>query len=60
MIHQYIFRQNFLQKWWTLEIITNDGNSDLQPDFVWVTSRSNGYNRGMFDSTRGIHKRNQF
>ena len=36
--------------------ITNDGNSDLQPDFVWVTSRSNGYNRGMFDSTRGPTK----
>ncbi len=36
--------------------ITNTGNSDLQPDLIWVTSRSNAYNNGVFDSTRGVQK----
>ena len=36
--------------------ITNGGNSDLQPDLIWVTSRSHGYNRGLFDSSRGVQK----
>ena len=36
--------------------ITNGGNSDLQPDLIWVTSRSHGYNNGVFDSSRGTQK----
>tara|TARA_B100000963_G_C22548720_1_gene635711 strand:+ start:183 stop:1271 length:1089 start_codon:yes stop_codon:yes gene_type:complete len=38
------------------QAVTNGGNSDLQPDLLWCTSRSNGYNRGMMDSTRGPTK----
>lgn len=39
-------------------VITNDGNSDLQPDWVWIKSRNEG-NDGTgghmwFDSSRGI------
>tara|TARA_R100001440_G_scaffold20908_1_gene34620 strand:+ start:141 stop:1232 length:1092 start_codon:yes stop_codon:yes gene_type:complete len=39
-------------------VITNDGNSDLQPDWVWIKSRNEG-NAGtgghmLFDSSRGI------
>ena len=39
-------------------VITNDGNSDLQPDWVWIKSRNEG-NAGTgghmwFDSSRGI------
>jgi len=36
--------------------LTNTGNSDLQPDWIWTTSRSNAYNNGMFDSSRGANK----
>jgi len=36
--------------------LTNTGNSNLQPDWIWTTSRSNGYNNGMFDSTRGANE----
>ena len=36
--------------------ITLDGNSDMQPDFVWYKSRSNTYNHGLFDSVRGVSK----
>ena len=36
--------------------LTNTGNSNLQPDWIWTTSRSNGYNNGMFDSSRGANK----
>jgi hypothetical protein len=28
----------------------------FQPDLVYTTSRSNGYNNGMFDSVRGVQK----
>tara|TARA_Y100001937_G_scaffold51496_1_gene71475 strand:+ start:89 stop:1126 length:1038 start_codon:yes stop_codon:yes gene_type:complete len=28
----------------------------FQPDWVWTTSRNNGYNRGSFDSVRGPQK----
>lgn len=39
-------------------VITNTGNSNLQPDFIWIKSRTHG-NAGTgghmwFDSTRGI------
>ena len=29
--------------------ITNDGNSDLQPDWLWIKSRSNATNHDTFD-----------
>jgi hypothetical protein len=36
--------------------ITNDGNSDLQPDFIWLKRRDydNGYQ--LIDSSRGVDK----
>jgi hypothetical protein len=38
--------------------ITNDGNSDLQPDWIWGTLRDeDGGARWIFDSTRGTTKR---
>ena len=37
--------------------IVNDGNSDLQPDWVWIKNRSTGgKDHGLFDSTRGTTK----
>jgi len=36
--------------------ITNDGNSDLQPDFVWIKQRSSTENHMLVDSTRGVTK----
>ena len=36
--------------------ITNDGNSDLQPDWIWLKGRSHAYNHGLFDSSRGTQK----
>jgi hypothetical protein len=36
--------------------ITNDGNSDLQPDFIWSKARGATYNHGLYDSTRGVTK----
>ena len=36
--------------------ITNDGNSDLQPDWVWIKSRSNGSWHSLQDSSRGATK----
>jgi len=33
--------------------ITNTGNSDLQPDWVWVKSRSTAVDHELFDSVRG-------
>jgi hypothetical protein len=36
--------------------ITNDGNSDLQPDLVWIKSRSNASWHSLQDSTRGATK----
>ena len=37
--------------------ITNDGNSDLQPDVCWIESRSSStYNNILTDSTRGSTK----
>ncbi len=37
--------------------ITNDGNSDLQPDFFWAKVRNHTYNHIVLDSTRGLTKR---
>ena len=36
--------------------VTNDGNSDLQPDWVWVKSRSATANHNCSDSSRGATK----
>ena len=35
--------------------ITNDGNSDLQPDWVWIKNRSSTQNHYTYDSTRGVN-----
>ena len=35
---------------------TNDGNSDLQPDWVWIKARNNAYEHKLFDSSRGTTK----
>ena len=37
--------------------ITNDGNSDLQPDLIWIKNRSDGDNHMIYDSSRGATKR---
>jgi len=36
--------------------ITLDGSEDMQPDWVWIKSRSNNANPGVFDSVRGATK----
>ena len=36
--------------------ITNTGNSDLQPDWVWFKCRSAAEHHGLFDSVRGVTK----
>jgi len=36
--------------------ITHDGNSDMQPDFVWIKQTSGTENNIYFDSTRGVEK----
>ena len=33
--------------------ITFDGNSDMQPDWVWEKSRSLAYQHNLYDSVRG-------
>ena len=35
---------------------TNDGNSDLQPDWVWIKARNNAYEHKLWDSSRGTTK----
>jgi len=37
--------------------LTNTGNSDLQPDWVWIKERDNAVSHRVFDSTRGAGKR---
>jgi len=37
--------------------LTFDGNSDMQPDFVWVKHRNGTGYHGLFDSVRGVTKR---
>ena len=39
------------------QTITNDGNSDLQPDWVWISMRSHADNKIWYDSVRGVTKR---
>ena len=34
--------------------LTNDGNSDLQPDWVWIKERSSTSAHKLLDSTRGV------
>ena len=34
--------------------LTNDGNSDLQPDLVWIKERSSTSAHKLLDSTRGV------
>ena len=36
--------------------LTNDGNSDLQPDWIWVKRRDDVGNNNVIDSTRGVTK----
>ena len=36
--------------------ITNDGNSDLQPDWVWTKKRSDTSHHALVDSSRGATK----
>jgi hypothetical protein len=36
--------------------ITNDGNSDLQPDWIWLKSRSVAASHNSYDSSRGTGK----
>ena len=36
--------------------VVNDGNSDLQPDWVWCKRRDVGANHVVYDSTRGASK----
>ena len=40
----------------TGQTITNDGNSDLKPDFLWFKNRSETVSHTLWDSTRGITK----
>ena len=42
----------------SLTALTNDGNSDLQPDLIWVKARANlgGYFDAIQDTSRGIDK----
>jgi len=37
--------------------ITNDGNSDLQPDLIWFKNRATTNSHNVLDSTRGITAR---
>ena len=36
--------------------VTNDGNSDLQPDWVWIKARNATRDHRLLDSTRGVQK----
>ena len=36
--------------------VTFSGNSDLQPDFLWIKNRTSGYGHNLFDTNRGIAK----
>ena len=36
--------------------ITNDGNSDLQPDLLWSKARGAAYNNALYSSTLGVTK----
>ena len=36
--------------------LTLDGDTDMQPDLVWVKNRSEDYEHTLFDSVRGVQK----
>jgi len=36
--------------------LTNDGNSDLQPDWLWIKQRNAAKNHNIWDSSRGVTK----
>ena len=36
--------------------LTNDGNSDLQPDWLWIKQRNATKNHAIWDSSRGVTK----
>ena len=36
--------------------VTNGGNSDLQPDWVWIKARNATRDHRLLDSTRGVQK----
>jgi hypothetical protein len=38
------FQTATIYRCWLRAIITNDGNSDLQPDFIWIKQRNTGQN----------------
>jgi len=38
------------------QAITNDGNSDLQPDLIWTKQRSHAVGHNLTDSSRGASK----
>ena len=41
----------------TARSITNDGNSNLQPDWIWDKNRNtSGYHHNAYDSSRGVGK----
>ena len=37
--------------------VTNDGNSDLQPDWIWIKVRNDTNNHNTFDTSRGVANR---
>ena len=39
------------------QAVANAGNSDLQPDWVWIKERNNAISSRVFDSSRGVQKR---
>jgi hypothetical protein len=49
---------HFQTKIWTgtgsSNALTNDGNSDLQPDLLWIKNHDETENHLLFDSTRGV------
>ena len=40
--------------------VVNDGNSDLQPDWLWIKERSGSGQHVFVDSSRGSNKQNFF
>tara|TARA_R110002020_G_C16228823_1_gene768176 strand:- start:111 stop:1538 length:1428 start_codon:yes stop_codon:yes gene_type:complete len=40
----------------TNRTITNDGNSDLQPDFIWVKNRTHGEDNNLVNTSVGVDK----
>ena len=39
----------------TSRAVTNGGNSDLQPDWVWIKDRNQAVNHVTYDSSRGAN-----